>query len=1596
MSSKGKGKAKEVFSGKRKSSGAEESRRKRKNPGVLQFFEDAAGVDHNDASDDSDIDNYFMEEELDLNVNIEAGKTHNLPFVPKEEVIEEEFDKIMEERYKDGAGFVTYAEDSYEAKGSIDRNSALPSSKDPTIWKVKCVVGRERHSAFCLMQKFIDMRSLGNILQIISAFSVDHVKGFFYIEADRQCDINEACKGLTYIYSSRVAPVPSNEVYHLLSVRTKRSEVSEGMWARVKNGKYKGDLAQVVAVNNARKRATVKLIPRIDLQAMAAKFGGGVSIKRNVTPAPKLISSSELEEFRPLIQYRRDRDTGIGFQILDGMMLKDGYLYKRVSIDSLSCWGVMPTKEELLKFSHSDNNESDDLEWLSQLYGEKKRKKNIKIDKGGEKGEGSMGSGMENSFDLHDLVCFGRKDFGLIVGMEKDDHYKILKETLEGPVVVTIGQHELKSGPLDTKFTALDQHSKTISINDTVKVLEGQHEGKQGMVKQIYRGTIFLYDENETDNGGFFCCKSQMCEKVKQYFDACNEKGGEPGTSGFGDFMSSPKSPLSPKKPWQERETRSDFNRGNRDGMFSIGQTLRIRVGPLKGYLCRVLAVHYSDVTVKLDSKQKVLTVKNEHLAEVQGKSYAANTSEHDGSNSFKPFELGTEGSSRDWLDRAGTSAEDGGSNGERSSLYVIPGKHQAEPNHSNLFGSEDTDLKKDGEDSAWGCKVTSNQNASWGAAVCSGDNDKKTDDACTALENKATTKQNSAWATGGSDQVGNWDSWNKAAAKTDSGSGASDAWGKAITSSGDPSGASKDVGGSWGQAKLKIGNPADSSNITSWEKDKNMNVGDDSWKKSESWDKGKNVTQNLSGVWDNAAAKKNQLNLWGKGKDVVEAGSWEKNGNSSVRQGHWNNNALGSNQRESWGKKNDAGGSEDNTWGKAAEKWSNKDDSGGSKGNWGSSTLAAENAKGGWGSAGACLTKPEAVSTDESSGWKKANDFSGNQTTNWDCKKDASECATGWTKGGSHESDGWNKGKVADGGTSWGKHDGGEQLGGSSWGEQPLGNAENDSKGWKNQNDGWNKPRSSGRDQGSGGWDKGKMESKDGKAPQGSGWGKGGNWNSNSDGASRGSNWARKADPHVGSGEATQDSRWGKKSDWNSGSGDMNQDSNWGKKSSWDAGLNSGSGGTNQDPSWAKMESKDGTALQGSGWDKGGNWNSNSGGASQGSNWARKTDPHVGSGEATQDSIWGKKSDWNSGSGDMNQDSNWGKKSSWDAGWNSGSGSANQDPSWAKKNDLDFGSGDATKGSGWGKKSDWNSGSGDANQDSGWKKRSDWNSGNGNEDQNVTFSSRGSGGNWRGGFGGRDSSGRGFRGRGNADRGGFRGRGRSDRGGFRGGGDGGYGGRSGDRGGFGGRGRGRRDQNGGWNNGDSGEDKSFSWNKEANNSEGWKSNDEVKCNQGWNGRTGPGDKAKTWNQSNADQGGQSSIWNQSNDVKQGGWNKGTGSTNEADGSEDNNWKSSSSSARTKCSSWNHPTGSKEINEGNNQGPGSAGGSDNQGSGWNRGAGSGDQARTWNQSNAADGGPSSGWNESKDAEETSGNRDSWGKAASSSWEQGSGSSKGGC
>lgn len=54
--------------------------------------------------------------------------------------------------------------------------------------------------------------------------------------------------------------------------------------------------------------------------------------------------------------------------------------------------------------------------------------------------------------------------------------FQVLKEGTKGPVVVSVKQRELKKATFDKKFTAFDQHKKTISLNDTVRVLEGPLE----------------------------------------------------------------------------------------------------------------------------------------------------------------------------------------------------------------------------------------------------------------------------------------------------------------------------------------------------------------------------------------------------------------------------------------------------------------------------------------------------------------------------------------------------------------------------------------------------------------------------------------------------------------------------------------------------------------------------------------------------------------------------------------------------------------------------------------------------------------------------------------------------------------------------------------------------------------------------------------------------------------------------------------------------------------------------------------------------------------------------------------------------------------
>lgn len=84
----------------------------------------------------------FLDEfDLEFKVKSEFGRFEQVRFFLKEEELSgDEFEKMLEERYKSGFGYVRYVEDDYDNKRFVDRSFFIFFVMELTIWKVKCKV----------------------------------------------------------------------------------------------------------------------------------------------------------------------------------------------------------------------------------------------------------------------------------------------------------------------------------------------------------------------------------------------------------------------------------------------------------------------------------------------------------------------------------------------------------------------------------------------------------------------------------------------------------------------------------------------------------------------------------------------------------------------------------------------------------------------------------------------------------------------------------------------------------------------------------------------------------------------------------------------------------------------------------------------------------------------------------------------------------------------------------------------------------------------------------------------------------------------------------------------------------------------------------------------------------------------------------------------------------------------------------------------------------------------------------------------------------------------------------------------------------------
>jgi transcription elongation factor SPT5 len=129
----------------------------------------------------------------------------------------------------------------------IAKQGLLPNVTDPCLWMVKCKIGDERAACMQLLRKHIAYRNTDKPLQIISALTIDTLKGYIYVESFKQTYVKEAISNMASLRGGIVNQhmVPINEMTDVLKIVKTTPRMKAHQWVRIKRGVYKDDLAQV-------------------------------------------------------------------------------------------------------------------------------------------------------------------------------------------------------------------------------------------------------------------------------------------------------------------------------------------------------------------------------------------------------------------------------------------------------------------------------------------------------------------------------------------------------------------------------------------------------------------------------------------------------------------------------------------------------------------------------------------------------------------------------------------------------------------------------------------------------------------------------------------------------------------------------------------------------------------------------------------------------------------------------------------------------------------------------------------------------------------------------------------------------------------------------------------------------------------------------------------------------------------------------------------------------------------------------------------------------------------------------------------------------
>ena len=330
-----------------------------------------------------------------------------------------------------------------------------PHASDPKLWLVKCRPGKERAAVAALMR---GLNILGDPMGVYSVIGRDSLKGYIYVEAHKVNEVMNAVQKTRTNHMIFASPinkpvmVPLSEMADVLSAGLATgtikgtidpSTLHVGAWVRVRRGKYSGDLAQIIEVDQENTGegmdyiVRVKLLPRLSYRGM----GGGGGNKKD-RPSARPFDPQEASQYGSVTKAR-------GFWIFNAEAYKDGFLFKDVRVSSLSLGDVAPRPDELESFGalsisgHHTKDSVADATLIKLAKGE-----NVLVVRG--------------EFQHMTGVVDAAPD-GDMVSVRLDD-----SSAFKDPVLVRV------------------KHlTRRLAVGDTVKVIAGEHVGRSGMIVSV-------------------------------------------------------------------------------------------------------------------------------------------------------------------------------------------------------------------------------------------------------------------------------------------------------------------------------------------------------------------------------------------------------------------------------------------------------------------------------------------------------------------------------------------------------------------------------------------------------------------------------------------------------------------------------------------------------------------------------------------------------------------------------------------------------------------------------------------------------------------------------------------------------------------------------------------------------------------------------------------------------------------------------------------------------------------------------------------------------------------------------------------------------